>query len=244
MDLSHLYYRRDGHPHRDMEPERGLTGSPSYTDGGRHAQERAQCAHPRGHTGASGPRTTALSHAPVSSLGLRRALLFRGLPGLAGAGKPGGHLKPDAGGGGGGLTSGRSWARGSEVTDEPGSSTRFPPLPAPPRPTASLPRAAVAPFPALRGLPSVAPVLLRLSALFPLWSLPISALLSLASLLPSGAPDARLSPRLSDLSPRRPAPRTPAPPLEAPGTEKMRTRARLWAWPRALAVGRAVCQEL
>lgn len=139
----------------------------SYTDGRRYARERARCAHPRGHTGASRPRSAALSHAPVSSLWVRRALLSCWLPGLSVAGEPGGHLKPDAGGGGGRLTSGRSWARGSEVTAEPGSSTRFPPLPAPPRPTASVPRAAVAPLPALPGLPSVAPGLLRLSA-FPL----------------------------------------------------------------------------
>lgn len=171
-------------------------------------------------------------HTPVSSLRVRRALLSCSLPGLAVAGEPGGHLKTDAGGGGGGLTSGRSWARGSEVTDESGSSTRFPPLPAPPRPTASLPRAAVAPFPALPGL------LLGSPLSSPLFFLSISAFLPFP-FFPAPLHPLCLSSRLPDCS----APSRASQPL-SPGDQKMRTRAWLWVWPRALAVRPAVWKEL
>lgn len=181
MGLSPLiHYRWDGHLQGGMEP-----GRPS---GGRRHYSSAPGVPT--HVVAQVP---ADPHAPVSSLRVQRALLScSSLPGLAVAREPGGHLKTDAGGGGGGLTSGRSWARGSEVTDEPGSSTRFPPLPAAPRPTASVPRAAVAPSPALPGLLLPLCTLCALCALFSpfLPSSPsLSAPLRLSSRLPhSSAP--------------------------------------------------------
>ena len=89
----------------------------SHTDGRCHAQERVLCPPPTWSHRCQSPRTAA-PHTPVSSLRVRRALLSCSLPGLVVAGEPGGHLKTGAGGGGGGLTSGRSWARGSEVTEE------------------------------------------------------------------------------------------------------------------------------